>query len=80
MTAIVMTKLKARILSTFDPDTGKPYPQHRIAAATGINPSTLSEYALGRTPYTQANLAKLCEFFQCDTNELAGEIQFDFPE
>lgn len=80
MTAIVMTKLKARILSSTDPETGKPYAQHRIAALTGINPSTLSEYSLGKTPYTVDNLAKLCKFFGCDTNELAGEIQFDFPE
>lgn len=75
-----MTKLKARILSTEDPETGKPIPQHKIAAATGINPSTLSEYALGRTAYTPANLEKLCKFFGCDVNDLAGSIQFDFPD
>lgn len=79
MTAIVMTKLKARMLSTEDPETGKPMAQHRIAAATGINPSTLSEYALGRVPFTQTNLQKLCAFFGCEPNDLAGSIQFDFP-
>ena len=80
MTAIVLTKLKARMLSYIDPATDKPIKQHRVAAATGINPSTLSEYALGRKPYTAQNLAKLCEFFQCDPNELAGYLEFQFPE
>ena len=79
-TAIRITKLKARMLATVDPDTGRPMAQHRIAAATGINPSTLSEYALGRKPFTQRNLQKLCRFFECDVNDLAGDLEIVFPE
>jgi transcriptional regulator with XRE-family HTH domain len=79
-TTIRLTKLKARMLAQIDPDTGRPMAQHRIAALTGINPSSLSEYALGRKPYTQRNLQKLCEFFQCDVNDLAGDLEITFPE
>ena len=79
-TTIRITKLKARMLATMDPDTGRPIAQHRIAALTGINPSSLSEYAHGKKPYTQRNLQKLCQFFGCDVNDLAGDLEITFPE
>ena len=78
MPEIEITKLKARLLGNRD-EKGKQIPQHRVAAETGINPSTLSEYALGKTPYTQKNLALLCDYFKCEPNELAGWIRFEFP-
>jgi transcriptional regulator with XRE-family HTH domain len=78
MPEIEVTKLKARLLANRD-EKGKQIPQHRVAAATGINPSTLSEYALGRTPFTQGNLRLLCDYFQCDPGDLAGWIRFEFP-
>jgi DNA-binding Xre family transcriptional regulator len=78
MAEFELTKLKARLLSNKD-ERGKAIPQHRVAAETGINPSTLSEYALGKTPFTQANLQKLCDYFECGPNELAGWVHFEFP-
>lgn len=79
MAEIEITKLKARLLANRDEKTGKQIPQHRVAAAIGLNPSTLSEYALGRTPFTQDNLKLLCEYFHCEPTDLAGWIRFEFP-
>ena len=79
MPEITVTKLKARLLGLKD-ERGRQIPQHRVAAETGINPSTLSEYALGKTPFTQKNLQLLCDFFECGPNDLAGWITFTFPD
>ena len=78
MPEIEITKLKARLLGNRD-EKGKTIAQHKVAAATGINPSTLSEYALGKTPFTQKNLGLLCDYFACQPEDLAGWVRFTFP-
>ena len=80
MTAtIVITKLKARLLSNVD-ERGRPITQNAVAAAAGINPNTLSKLANGKILFTPKNLELLCAYFKCEPNELAGSYQFDFPE
>ena len=79
MTEITVTRLKLALLANKD-ERGKIIPQHKVAGATGINPSTLSEYSLGKQPFTQKNLRKLCEYFQCDVNDLAGWVTFTIPD
>ena len=76
---IVITKLKARLLSNVD-ETGKPIPQNTVAAACGINPNTLSQLANGRILFRPKHLDALCAYFQCEPDQLAGSLQFDFPE
>ncbi len=79
MTAIVITKLKARLLSNVD-ERGRPITQNDVAAAAGVNPNTLSKMANGKVLFTQKNLERLCAYFDCEPSELAGSYQFDFPE
>jgi DNA-binding Xre family transcriptional regulator len=79
MPTIVITKLKARLLSNMGED-GKPVSQNAVAAATGINPNTLSQLANGRILFRPRHLEALCRYFQCEPNDLAGSYQFDFPE
>ncbi len=79
MPAIVVTKLKARLLSNVD-ESGKPIPQNTVAQEAGINPNILSRLANGRILFTPKHLDKLCAYFQCEPSDLAGSYQFDFPE
>jgi Helix-turn-helix len=76
--AIEMTKLKAMLLSLRD-DHDQKIPAYEVAAACGIAPSTLSDYASGRTPFTRANLHALAHYFGVEPEELSGRISFDFP-
>jgi DNA-binding Xre family transcriptional regulator len=79
-TTIRMTKLKARLLSTVDPETGERMSQTKVAVLAGLHPAMLSDYANGKKPFTQKNLIKLCRFFQCEPNDLAGDYEITFPE
>ena len=79
MPTIVVTKLKARLLSNVD-ETGKPIPQNTVAAQAGINPNILSRLANGRILFTPKNLEALCRYFNCEPEDLAGSLMFDFPE
>ena len=76
---IVITKLKARLLSNVGED-GKPVPQNTVAAEAGINPNTLSQLANGRILFRPQHLDALCGYFQCEPADLAGTLRFDFPE
>jgi len=48
-----------------------------IAAAAGIHPSTLSQYARGHLPIAAHHLVSLCKLFQCEPEELMGEVEVE---
>lgn len=70
MPEIRMTKLRARFMRS-------PDPQFVIAGICGIHPSRLSEYALGRRPIKNAHLQLLCEYFNCNAEDLIGFLDED---
>lgn len=77
-TSVRITALKARILA-YQADHDN-IPAYVLAAEIGIHPSTFSEYLLGKTPFTQKNLDLICRFLSCDPNDVAGWLEFQFPE
>jgi transcriptional regulator with XRE-family HTH domain len=48
-----------------------------IAAAAGVHPSTLSQYARGHKQIAANHLIALCELFQCEPEELVGEMEVE---
>lgn len=77
-TSVRITALKARVLAYQDAHDNVP--AYVLAAQIGIHPSTFSDYLLGKIPFTQKNLELLCRFLECDPNEVAGWLEFQFPD
>ena len=48
-----------------------------IAAAARINPYTLSRYARGHQPISAPHLIALCRLFECEPEELIGEMEVE---
>ena len=67
---ITLSKLRARV-------EADPRRQWVIAAACGINPTTMSFYIRGHRAYTQEHLLALCKEFECDPEDITGVYVFD---
>ena len=65
-----MTRLKVKLLSD-----GRP--NYQIAGMVGIDPALLSKYSLGKLPFSQKHLIKLCRFFEVDPEDLVGTYVFE---
>lgn len=64
---VTITKLMLKLQSISRPN-------YQIAAALGIHPTTLSLYARGKKDISAAHLVSMCKFFECDAEELMGDI------
>jgi transcriptional regulator with XRE-family HTH domain len=60
-----VTRLKLYMLSLDMPD-------YKIAAAAGIAPSTISQYARGTREITAKHLISLCEVFDVEPDQIMG--------
>ena len=65
-----ITNLKARLL-------GHELPAYMIAAAAGIDPSTLSEFARGKRQIPVYYRRRLAEVLGCDPDELIGDQEYE---
>lgn len=54
-----------------------PEPNYIVAAAIGMSPITLSEYARGIKDIRANHLIQLCEFFQCQPEEIMGDMEVE---
>lgn len=52
-------------------------PNYQIAAAANIHPTTLSLYARGKKPISAGHLVSLCRLFQCEAEELIGNVEVE---
>lgn len=52
--------------------TTSSIPQFRIAGLSGVHPSRLSEYSLGKRPIQPKHLIALSEFFQLPADQIVG--------
>lgn len=52
----------------------QPDPQYKVAARIGIDPSTLSRYALGREPIKSIHLVRICRYFQVPVEQVIGYV------
>jgi transcriptional regulator with XRE-family HTH domain len=50
-------------------------PDYQIAAAAGMHPTTLSNYAQGKADMSAKHLQALCELFQCEPEEIMGTME-----
>lgn len=53
------------------------YRQYQIAGLTSIAPTTIAEYCLGQSAIPTHHMLRLCEFFQCEPEDLIGIIESD---
>ena len=79
-TTIRITKLRARLLSIRDPETGDIMRAYKVASLIGIPPSSLSDYAGARRPYGYKHLVKICQFFECEPHQITGDVEITFPD
>lgn len=47
-------------------------PQYIIAAAVGVSPARVSQYALGRRPIPTRHIYNFCRELRCNVDELLG--------
>jgi transcriptional regulator with XRE-family HTH domain len=52
-------------------------PNYQIAAAAKIHPTTLSQYARGTKPISASHLIALCRLFECDAEDLLGNVEVE---
>ncbi len=52
-------------------------PNYVIAAAAKIHPTTLSQYARGKKPISASHLISLCRLFECDADDLIGNVEVE---
>jgi DNA-binding Xre family transcriptional regulator len=64
---VVITKLMLKL------QTAKQ-PNYVVGAACGIHPTTLSFYSRGLKPISAKHLIALCKLFECEPEELVGNI------
>jgi Helix-turn-helix len=67
---MAVTKLRLRIL-----EDGRP--QYVIAAASGLPPPRISEYALGKRVIPPHHLIELVRVFGCDPVDIVGFVEED---
>ena len=79
MPVIEMTKLRYKLLTNLDRD-GKPVRQWKVAAECMMSENAISRYVRGVCAYRQDHLHRLCAYFDCDPNELAGSIKVEIPD
>lgn len=65
-----ITNLKALLLA-------HPLPAYMVAAAAGIDPSTLSEFARGRRPISVYYRRRLAEVLECEPDDLLGDQEYE---
>lgn len=64
---VTITKLMLKLQSISRPN-------YKIAAALDIHPTTLSLYARGKKDISAAHLVSMCRFFECEPEDLLGDI------
>jgi transcriptional regulator with XRE-family HTH domain len=64
---VTITRLMLKLQQTRQPN-------YIIGAACGIHPTTLSLYARGKQPISAKHLIALCELFQCEADNLIGDV------
>lgn len=79
MPVIRVTKLKARLLANVDAH-GEKIADRYVAAACDMSLSRLSDLSLGRCHFTVPQLHNLAAYFECEPEDLAGDIEFVFDE
>jgi transcriptional regulator with XRE-family HTH domain len=62
---MTVTKIRMRML-----EDGRP--QYLIAAAVGVAPSRISEYALGKRQIPPRLIYNFCQVFRCNVEDLLG--------
>lgn len=67
---VVITKLMLKLLSVEQPN-------YIIGAAAHIHPTTLSHYARGRREISSRHLVALCKLFECEPDEILGEVEVE---
>jgi hypothetical protein len=67
---VIVTKLMLKLMST-------DVPNYVVAAAAKIHPTTLSLYARGKKPISAAHLIALQRVFECEPDDLIGEIEVE---
>jgi transcriptional regulator with XRE-family HTH domain len=65
-----ITNLKARLLA-------HPQPAYLIAAAAGIDPTTLSKLARGKMPIAVYYRRRLADVLECDPDDLIGDTEYE---
>lgn len=67
---VIVTKLMLKCMSVVQPN-------YQIAAAAGLHPTTLSQYARGVKPIKADHLVALCRVFECEPEDLLGDIEVE---
>lgn len=63
----MISKLRKRLLL-------EELPQYAVAAAMHIDPSTLSNYSLGRKEILPHHLIAMTRYWRCDANDILGYL------
>ena len=72
-----ITNLKRLILEATDLNTGRRMTNYQVAAATGIHPSTLSTYALGKHQLPWQHREILADYFGVAGSSLDEMVDVD---
>lgn len=64
---VVITKLMLKLQTTSEPN-------YKIAAAADMHPTTLSLYARGKQEISPKHMISLCKLFECEPEELIGNV------
>ena len=67
---VMVTRLMLKCMSVQQPN-------YQIAAAAGIHPTTLSQYARGVKPISSKHLLALCALFECDPDAIMGTVEVE---
>lgn len=70
---VVITKLMLKLQTTKQPN-------YIVGAACGIHPTTLSFYARGIKPISAKHLIALCKLFECEADDLIGNVTVEIGE
>lgn len=67
---VVITKLMLKLMSIEQAN-------YKIAAAAGIHPTTLSNYARGTKDISAKHLIALCRLFECEPDDVMGQVEVE---
>ena len=64
---MALTKLRYKLLTA-------DRPMFVIAGLSGVHPTLLSQYSRSLKPISSAHMILLCNYFNCEPEDLLGEI------